>query len=125
LHDVNIQNLEGEEVLVYDNDTNTWVNRTLEDLGALTEVNFNTENYPQFIGPTGPSGENGAVGPTGATGESGAIGPTGPSGEEGPVGPTGSIGATGPTGSISDLNDVTITNIQSGQTLLYSGTLNK
>ena len=54
---------------------------------------------PGTMGPTGPTGADGAVGPTGpagADGNVGATGPTGPTGADGAVGPTG---ATGPAGS--------------------------
>ena len=55
------------------------------------------------MGPTGPTGADGAVGPTGpagADGNVGATGPTGPTGADGAVGPTGSTGSIGPTGPI-------------------------
>ena len=53
------------------------------------------------VGPTGPIGADGAVGPTGPIGADGAVGPTGPTGADGAVGPTGptAVGPTGPTGS--------------------------
>lgn len=49
-------------------------------------------------GPTGAQGETGPTGATGATGAEGATGPTGPQGAEGIVGPTGPQGEAGPTG---------------------------
>jgi hypothetical protein len=56
------------------------------------------------MGPTGPTGTQGAVGntgPTGPQGNQGSVGntgPTGPTGSQGDVGPTGTQGNTGPTG---------------------------
>ncbi|MFC5559292.1 collagen-like protein, partial [Ureibacillus thermophilus] len=38
---------------------------------------------PEGIGPTGPTGPQGAPGPTGPTGPQGAPGPTGPTGPQG------------------------------------------
>ena len=68
---------------------------------VLTSLNFDTDNFPQFIGPTGPTGALGPTGSTGAigpTGPQGLIGPTGPQGELGPTGPQGELGPTGPQG---------------------------
>jgi hypothetical protein len=66
--------------------------------------------YLSAVGPTGPTGSNGAAGatgpagPTGSAGAAGATGPAGPTGSAGaagatgPAGPTGSAGAAGATG---------------------------
>lgn len=73
----------------------------------LTEDNFEPENFPQFVGPTGPQGatgptgprgEDGFVGSDGADGPTGPVGPTGPQGDIGPTGETGAVGPTGPFG---------------------------
>ena len=51
------------------------------------------------LGPTGADGAQGSVGPTGDAGLMGALGPTGSSGADGALGPTGANGALGPTGA--------------------------
>ena len=51
------------------------------------------------VGPTGPTGPQGATGPTGPQGSTGAEGPTGPQGIQGVTGPQGPTGQQGPTGS--------------------------
>ena len=75
------------------------------------------------MGPTGPTGADGAVGPTGPTGADGAVGPTGPTGADGNVGatgPTGADGAVGPTGPAG--SNVSFTQTLTGGVLI--GTLN-
>lgn len=56
--------------------------------------NWHTD-FPDLIGPTGPSGATGATGSIGATGALGPTGPIGPSGPTGPLGPTGPVAVTG------------------------------
>jgi len=51
-------------------------------------------------GPIGPSGAQGDPGPTGPQGAAGATGPTGPSGAQGDQGPTGPVGPQGPQGDM-------------------------
>lgn len=72
---------------------------------------FDGTAWVEAIGPTGPTGADGATGPTGPTGADGSTGPTGATGPTGDDGPAGPTGATGPL--------VTGT---SGQTLRHDGT---
>ena len=68
---------------------------------ALHAGNFNTSNYPEFIGEKGQTGAQGPTGPQGQKGQTGAQGPAGPTGPTGPTGEagrTGNVGPTGPTG---------------------------
>lgn len=85
LTDVNIVEPTGGQTLIYDSESEKWVNA--EGGGG--------EQGP--TGPTGPTGATGGPGPTGPQGPTGATGPTG-AGDPGPTGPTGSEGPQGPTG---------------------------
>ena len=84
---------------------------------ALHAGNFNTSNYPEFIGDKGQKGQTGAQG---ATGAGGAQGPTGPGGATGPKGQKGEIGATGAGGATGQKGQTGAT----GPTLSVSNNVN-
>lgn len=68
------------------------------------------ENIGPIIGPTGAQG---ATGPVGATG------PTGASGTPGDTGPTGATGPAGGVNNLFELNDVDLTGLGDGDTIVY------
>lgn len=75
-------------------------------------------------GPTGATGATGATGPTGATGATGAAGTNGTNGANGTNGTNGTNGATGPIGPQGPAgtgNDVTLSSIGAGLTLVNDG----
>jgi hypothetical protein len=73
------------------------------------------------ITPT-PSGPNWALlSLAGATGPTGPQGPTGPTGATGSTGATGLTGATGPIGPAGTGNDVTLSSIGAGVSLVNDG----
>jgi hypothetical protein len=105
---------------------------------VLTDQNFDPNDYPEFIGPTGPQGAQGPVGPTGATGAvgptgaTGAVGPTGAKGDTGNVGPTGPLGPTGNTGQgfiigqiYNSLSALLAGSVNAGEFGLVAGTLSQ
>jgi microcystin-dependent protein len=100
MHDVSITSPDDDDVLVYDEDNNVWVNKAASEVALLGPTGA---TGPE--GPTGPEGATGATGPEGATGDTGptgpegATGPTGATGPQGEAGEAGEIGATGPTGA--------------------------
>jgi len=154
LSDVDTSNPVGGEALIWNAQTQKWINlnsgtgnfttsatapedavsgdiwfRTIDGLAYVYYADVDSEQWVQLGGPQGPVGPPG--GPTGPTGPIGApsfvTGPTGPTGPEGgPTGPTGPIGPTGPAfgEGLADLTDVTITPPQDDQVLTYSSAIN-
>lgn len=125
LHNVDIDNPQNGDALVYDQLSQQWKNKQAVgptgpqglqgvqgiqgiqgDQGIQGETGIQGPTGPQGIqgvtGPTGPQGIQGVTGPTGAQGIQGELGPTGPTGADstviGPTGPTGEQGIQGVQG---------------------------
>jgi hypothetical protein len=76
-------------------------------------------------GPQGPRGQQGPSGPRGQAGPRGERGLQGPSGPQGPRGLQGPAGPRGPSGGaneLSDMTDLSFSNLAQNDVLVYDGT---